>query len=117
MLAVINLFIFVLKYPTLQSVQSDLALLDMAAGHFGHIHLLTSSSVSFSFPREVAALAAQAGRKATSKTTDDSRILQSEIYESGVLSTNFPDENVILYTPLYCLVPTFYTLSGINFLS
>lgn len=71
MLAVINMFIFILKYPTLKSAQSDLALLDVAAGHFGHVHLLTSSIISFPFCREVAVVADKALRKAASKTNDD----------------------------------------------
>lgn len=57
MLAVINLLVYILKYPTHPAVQSDLALLDIVAGHFGHIHILTSSHVTFTFAREVAGLA------------------------------------------------------------
>lgn len=57
MLGVINLFIYILKYPTLSSVHSDLALLDIATGHFGHVKLLTASELEFTFPREIATLA------------------------------------------------------------
>lgn len=70
MLAVINIFIFVCKYPTLESVQSDLALLDVAAGHFGHVHIFTSSVMSFPFCREVAFVADKAIKKAASRKND-----------------------------------------------
>lgn len=56
MLAVINLFIHILKYPNISSVQEDLALLDIAAGHFGHVKLLTASEVEFTFPREISSI-------------------------------------------------------------
>jgi hypothetical protein len=63
MLGVINLFIYILKYPTLSSVHSDLALLDIAAGHFGHVKLLTASELEFTFPREIATLAYEVVRR------------------------------------------------------
>lgn len=65
MLAVINLFIYILKIPTLETVGSDLALLDLAAGHFAKVHFLTSSQVSFTFAREIVGLANKAVRMAT----------------------------------------------------
>lgn len=52
-----NLFIFVIGNPTLTSVQSDLALLDVAAGYFGQFEFVTGSKLSFSFARDIAALA------------------------------------------------------------
>lgn len=73
MLAVINIFIFISKYPTLESVQSDLALLDVAAGHFGHVHLFTSSVMSFPFCREVAFVADKVIRKAALRKNDTQR--------------------------------------------
>ena len=57
MFSLINLFICVLKDPTSPTVSSDLALIDMVAGHFAHLDLATSSDMSFPFPREIAALA------------------------------------------------------------
>jgi len=57
MFSLINLFICLLKAPTNQSSLSDLALLDMVAGHFAHMEFVTSSELSFPFTREVAALA------------------------------------------------------------
>lgn len=57
MLAIINLFIHILKYPASANARSDLALLDIGSGHFGKINYLTQSHVSFRFPREVVRLA------------------------------------------------------------
>ncbi|KAJ5632774.1 fungal-specific transcription factor domain-containing protein [Penicillium lividum] len=65
MLAVINLFIYILKYPSLDTVEADLTLLDLTAGHFARVHFLTSSHVSFTFAREIVGLANKAVRRAT----------------------------------------------------
>lgn len=69
MLAVINLFVYILKNPKLTTVQSDLAHLDLTAGHFAKIHFLTSSHVSFTFPREIAGLANKAVRRDSFQST------------------------------------------------
>lgn len=55
--AFINLFIYVIGNPQLPSVQSDLALLDVAAGYFGQMEFVTGSKLSFPFARDIAALA------------------------------------------------------------
>lgn len=55
--AFMNLFIYVIRYPGLPTVQSDLALLDVAAGHFGQMEFVTDSKVRFGFARDIAALA------------------------------------------------------------
>lgn len=57
MVGLINLFVYILKYPTLLSAQGDVAALDVAVGHFGHLEVLTSSELSFPFAREVARIA------------------------------------------------------------
>lgn len=56
LLAVINLFIYVLHYPTLPSADSDITLMYLVAGHFSYFEYATSD-VAFSFPREMAHLA------------------------------------------------------------
>lgn len=71
MLAIISLFVYILKYPTLSTTQSDIALLDIGAGHFGQIHHLTSGHVSFQFPREVSVLANKAAKRAAARTKKD----------------------------------------------
>ncbi|KAJ6024475.1 fungal-specific transcription factor domain-containing protein [Penicillium herquei] len=88
MLAVINLFIYILKMPTLETVGSDLALLDLAAGHFAKVHFLTSSQVSFIFAREVAGLANKAVRRASRAGARDTN--RSSDYSPDLLSVNMP---------------------------
>lgn len=53
----INLFVYILKDPSRPSAPADVALLDVAAGHFSHLEYLTSSEPGFPFPREIARLA------------------------------------------------------------
>jgi hypothetical protein len=70
MVGLINLFIYVLRFPTIPSVQLDVALLDVAAGHFAHLEFITSSELTFSFTREVAALARHTVKKAKERIVD-----------------------------------------------
>lgn len=68
--AVINLFIYIVKSPSLPSATSDLGLLDVCAGHFGFIEFLTSSRVSISLPRD--------GANAASKIVRLAKTIESE---------------------------------------
>ncbi|KAK5465521.1 hypothetical protein LTS15_002084 [Exophiala xenobiotica] len=65
MIGLINLFIHILKFPTLPSTRSDIALLEVAAGYFSHMEFITSSELSFPFARDVAALARQTVTRAS----------------------------------------------------
>lgn len=56
MYAHINLFLHILEAPHLPSTTSDLALLDVSAGHFGYMAFATSE-LSFPFAKESALLA------------------------------------------------------------
>ncbi|KAJ9608967.1 hypothetical protein H2200_006738 [Cladophialophora chaetospira] len=69
--AAINLFIYILKYPTLASASADLGLLDVCAGHFGYIEFLTSSQVSISLPREAANVASKVVKAAKARALED----------------------------------------------
>lgn len=55
--AFINLFIYVIGNPELPSANSDLALLDVAAGYFGQMEFVTGARLSFPFARDIAAFA------------------------------------------------------------
>lgn len=55
----LGLFIHVLRYPNLPTASADLGILDICAGHFGHIDFMTSSEISVSLPRESVHLAAK----------------------------------------------------------
>lgn len=57
MVGLINLFVSILIKPTSAAAQSDVALLDIAAGHFGNMEFMTSNELAFPFTREVAAMA------------------------------------------------------------
>ncbi|KIW86599.1 uncharacterized protein Z519_12783 [Cladophialophora bantiana CBS 173.52] len=65
----INLFVHTLMYPTAPNAVGDLALMDICAGHFGHVEHITGSEIAFHFPRESAALCAKAvkGVKSTDR--------------------------------------------------
>jgi len=67
----INLFVYILKYPTLLTTKPDLGLLDVCAGHFGYIEFLTSSGISISAPRELANLASKVVKAANIKKTEN----------------------------------------------
>ena len=60
MYAHINLFIYLLRHPSKPTTSRDLALLYICAGHFGTLEHLTSSAISFQFPRDSAALCSMA---------------------------------------------------------
>ncbi|KAE8141779.1 hypothetical protein BDV38DRAFT_268086 [Aspergillus pseudotamarii] len=94
MLAVINLFIYILQTPTLETVESDLALLDLAAGHFAKVHFLTSSQVSFTFAREIVGLANKAVRMATKVAPRSTN--RSSAYSPDPFSVNMSGEPVSL---------------------
>lgn len=96
MLAVINLFIYILKIPTLETVGSDLALLDLAAGHFAKVHFLTSSQVSFTFAREIVSLANRTVRIATTAALRGTTN-RSSTYSPDLLPVNISGESVSLY--------------------
>lgn len=83
--------------PLLETVESDLALLDLAAGHFAKVHFLTSSQVSFIFAREVAGLANKAVRRAS--LTGPRSTNRSSDYSPGLLSVNMPGEPVSITIP------------------
>lgn len=68
MVGLINLFIYILKFPALPSAQSDVALLDVITGHFGHMEFVSLLDLRFPFAREAAALAHATVRRAKDKT-------------------------------------------------
>jgi len=59
-----NAFFYVLKYPNIQSTRSDIALMDMVVGHFGHLGFLSAHEMAYSFPRQIVMLALTTAKKA-----------------------------------------------------
>ncbi len=64
MVGTINLFITILKDPLASTARADIALLDVAVGHFGNVEIATESELSFPFVREVASIAYRVVREA-----------------------------------------------------
>lgn len=58
-----NLFIYILQYPTLGTVGSDLEAMDRVCGHFSYMEYI-SSEMAFTFPREATNLARLTATKA-----------------------------------------------------
>ena len=56
LVSVINLFIYILKYPSLPTTQSDIALIEVAAGHFSRLEY-ASADLARPFAREITHLA------------------------------------------------------------
>ncbi|CAI7606784.1 unnamed protein product [Penicillium viridicatum] len=56
LVSAINILIYVLKYPALPTASSDVALLDIATGHFSRLEL-ASPDIALPFVREIARLA------------------------------------------------------------
>lgn len=53
MSALTQLFVHVLKEPTASTAPGDVALMDIAAGHFARIELATSMELDLAFVREM----------------------------------------------------------------
>lgn len=76
-LGLINLFVHVLKNPFLPTVQSDIALMDMVAGHFARLEFASSGQLAFSFGREISTLARLAVKNAQQKKTSPKDLMES----------------------------------------
>jgi hypothetical protein len=70
----LNLFTYVLNFPSLPSVQSDIDLLDMAAGYFGYLGFSTLSHVTVSFAKEIAQWARTAAARSRQLQADADQI-------------------------------------------
>ena len=63
MVGLSNLFLKILKHPSDPSARTDIALLDIAVGHFGHLEVITESELSYPFAREIATIAYRTVKK------------------------------------------------------
>lgn len=90
--AAINLFIYVLKYPTLSTTSADLSLLDVCVGHFGYIEYLTAARVSFSLTREAAEIASKVVKASKAKEFE-SRSKATHV-SPGRLGSEFPQQSL-----------------------
>jgi hypothetical protein len=73
MVGLINLFLYILKYPALATALGDVAQLDMAVGHFGHLEITTASELSYPFSRELARIAYQTVKRGSGGSLNHTR--------------------------------------------
>lgn len=66
-----NLLVYILMNPSRPTATADLALLDICAGHFGHVEHVTNTEISFHFPRDSAALCSKIVRAVTTADRDN----------------------------------------------
>lgn len=64
MVGMINLFLYILQFPTLESVSGDIGLLDAVAGFFGYLEFASSSQISLPVARDITNWARAAVAKA-----------------------------------------------------
>jgi hypothetical protein len=106
----INLFVHILKYPALATAPSDVALMDIVAGHFGRIEYLTSSQLAFPFVREITNLANQVVKKARNRIMEEvavpgpqmpitNSLMDEPMSSFGV--SNFTDVGYIFPVPVF----------------
>lgn len=61
--ALVNLFVYILRYPTLSTVESDISLLYLVAGHFSYLEFVVPGQ-TYPFVGELANIARQAVTRA-----------------------------------------------------
>ena len=84
MYAHINLFVHTLIYPNNPSVQSDLAMLNVCAGHFAYMELVSNSTIAFHFPRDSATLAARIVKAMAGKPVESRPVLNLPLVATDV---------------------------------
>ena len=100
MYAYINLFVHTLIDPNKATAQSDLALLDVCVGHFGHLEHVTSGAIAFSFPRESAALAAKIVRTTRRKKPEEAIETNTFSLEATSMERDGRDNPSAAYSPV-----------------
>jgi len=126
MYALINLFVCILQAPREPRIQSDLALMDVGAGYFARIQFATASEISFSFAKEMAALAYEAVEKASQRYAgNDSVSVEADLSRfPQEMSGTMTDRNVLRedlqsedLTAVSSPVPAFLGRGGLHNLS
>ncbi|KAH6700646.1 fungal-specific transcription factor domain-containing protein [Leptodontidium sp. MPI-SDFR-AT-0119] len=89
LMSMVNLFTYILGFPSLPSVSADLGLLDMVAGYFGYLGFSTSSQISLSFAKEITQWArAAVGRASEGQVQQGRAPFQGSTVSKG-LTTDF----------------------------
>ncbi|KAL5314332.1 hypothetical protein ACEPPN_018758 [Leptodophora sp. 'Broadleaf-Isolate-01'] len=82
-LGLINLFVHVLKHPAALSSPSDIALMDVVAGHFARLEFESFGELSFSFGRDLARLARMAVSKSQQALVNNQREMNVSNADGG----------------------------------
>lgn len=110
----INLFVHILKYPGLPSAPSDVALMDIVAGHFGRVEYLTASHLAFPFIREITSLANKMVKKARSGMQEELALPVPQMATSTSLMDepmssfgvgNFTNVSCLSFISVHCTTP------------
>lgn len=88
--AVVNLCIYILKYPELTTATADLGLLDVCAGHFGYMEFLTASQVSIALAREAANVASNVVKRTKSKGSSSASAQGASHYDHSGGASSLP---------------------------
>lgn len=72
--AMVNLFIHILTDPSLDSVKSDLVLLEVGAGYFARLDFETEGYCSVSFPKDLVQVARNAVENAKLSVAEPARV-------------------------------------------
>ncbi|CAI7612375.1 unnamed protein product [Penicillium glandicola] len=98
LVSAINILIYVLKYPALPTASSDVALLDIATGHFSRLEL-ASPDVALPFVREITRLARATVERVKKTAPSLGSVLGPDLPESSITpnfqNTTPPREDAI----------------------
>lgn len=106
-LALINVFLHVLRSPSQPSTANNLALVGVAAGHFNYVEFLTKSHISFPYVKEIVNVAQAVSQKAQRQQPQEAMAQSPRPLEGplGAVDNNFNvldsqvDEFNRVYTP------------------
>jgi hypothetical protein len=94
-LATINLFLNIVRWPNNPSAQSDITLIDIVAGMFARLDYASGGNMSISFPRELADHARALVPKSREQNREaDSLQWTSDLDQLFTLSTDVPIDEV-----------------------
>ncbi|KAM3154891.1 hypothetical protein ABEW05_004608 [Botrytis cinerea] len=91
LVSAINVFIYILKYPSLPTASSDVALLDICTGHFSRLEL-ASPNTALPFVREIARLARSTVESIKDSATSPSSLLRTNISAPSVAQSSVPHD-------------------------
>jgi hypothetical protein len=85
----LNLFTYILHFPSIPSVATDIDLLDIAVGYFGYLAFTTQSHISVTFVKELA----QWARAATMTALIPNQMPQTQIITPSTGTSELTNPN------------------------